>query len=85
MPLAEPEQDGGGTRVDERMTKDGFVRSTCAICFAGCGVLVHLRDGKVVEVKGNPHAPLSNGVLCPKGRASVEYLYHPDQIGRAHV
>jgi anaerobic selenocysteine-containing dehydrogenase len=62
------------------MTDDEVVRSTCAICFTGCGVLVHIRDGKVVKVEGNPDAPLSKGVLCPKGRASVEYLYHPDRL-----
>ena len=62
------------------MLKDGLVKSTCAICFAGCGVLAHLRDGKVVEVEGDPDAPLNKGLLCSKGYASVEYVYHPDRL-----
>lgn len=56
------------------------VRSTCGLCYSGCGVLVHLTDGKVTEVKGDPDSPVNRGVLCAKGLASVEYLYHPDRL-----
>ena len=62
------------------MPTDGVVRSACAICFSGCGVLVHIRDGRVTKVEGDPDAPLNKGALCPKGYASVEYLYHPDRL-----
>jgi anaerobic selenocysteine-containing dehydrogenase len=50
------------------------------MCHGICGVLVHLRDGKVVKVTGDPSCPTSNGYLCAKGRASVELLYHPDRL-----
>jgi anaerobic selenocysteine-containing dehydrogenase len=68
-----------GERKGEMVT-NGVVRSTCAICFSGCGVLVHVQDGRVTKVEGDPDAPLNKGVLCPKGYASVEYLYHPDRL-----
>lgn len=57
-----------------------MVRSTCNLCQIGCGVRVHLRDHAVVEVEGDPDNPLNKGVLCPKGLASLEYLYHPDRL-----
>jgi anaerobic selenocysteine-containing dehydrogenase len=57
-----------------------IVRSNCRMCHGGCGVLVHLRDGKVVKIVGDPDSPLSNGYTCSKGRATVEYLYHPDRL-----
>jgi anaerobic selenocysteine-containing dehydrogenase len=62
------------------MKKNGVVRTTCAICLADCGVLVHLRDGKIVKIEGDPDAPLNQGALCPKGLASLEFLNHPNRL-----
>jgi len=56
------------------------VKSTCRMCHGVCGVLVHIRDGRVVEITGDPDCPTSCGYICPKGRASVELLYHPDRL-----
>ena len=36
--------------------------------------------GRVIKVEGDPENPLNEGVLCSKGLASVEYLYHPDRL-----
>jgi len=56
------------------------VKSACALCLMGCGILVHLRHGKVEGVTGDPESPLNKGRLCPKGSASLERLYHPDRL-----
>ncbi len=56
------------------------VKSTCRMCHGVCGVLVHIEDGKVVEITGDPDCPTSRGFICSKGRASVELLYHPDRL-----
>lgn len=58
------------------------VRSTCGLCYSGCGVLVHLSGGKVTKVEGDPDSPVNRGTLCAKGLASLEYLYHPDRLKR---
>jgi len=55
-------------------------KSACRACHGGCGVLVHVEDGKVVKVKGDPESPLNKGKMCPKGAASIENLYHPDRL-----
>jgi anaerobic selenocysteine-containing dehydrogenase len=57
-----------------------IVRSTCGICQIGCGILAHVDGGRVVRVEGDPDSPLNKGTLCPKGLASLEYLYHPDRL-----
>lgn len=62
------------------MIQDGVVKSTCGICYMGCGILVHLEQGKVVKIEGDPHSPISKGTLCMKGAASLDYLYHPDRL-----
>jgi len=56
------------------------VRSTCGLCYSGCGVLVSLTSGKVTKVEGDPDSPVNKGTLCAKGLASLEYLYHPDRL-----
>ncbi|UCD59178.1 MAG: hypothetical protein JSV16_01720, partial [Candidatus Hydrogenedentota bacterium] len=50
------------------------------MCHGVCGVLVHVKNGKVVKVTGDPGSPLSKGFICSKGIASVDYLYHPDRL-----
>ncbi len=59
---------------------DRVVRSACRMCHGVCQVLVHLEDGRVVEVTGDPDSPTSRGYICPKGKASPELLYHPDRV-----
>ncbi len=59
---------------------DKIIKSACRMCHGICGVLVHIRDGRVVKVTGDPDCPTSNGYICAKGRASVELLYHPDRL-----
>lgn len=58
------------------------IRSTCGFCHIGCGILVHMEGGRVSKVEGDKAHPLNRGLLCPKGHASVEYLYHPNRVLR---
>ena len=45
----------------------------------GCGQLLHVRDGKLINVEGNPDSPISRGNLCPKGAASYQLTVNPDR------
>ena len=62
------------------MSEEKIVKSTCELCNAGCGVLVHIKDGKPVKVDGDPDNPVSKGAICIKGKASIEILNHPDRL-----
>jgi anaerobic selenocysteine-containing dehydrogenase len=46
----------------------------------GCGLLVHVEDGKIVRIQGDPDSPLNRGTVCAKGIAQVERLGHPDRL-----
>lgn len=52
----------------------------CALCYHSCGMEVTVENGKAVEVAGQKDHPLNKGYLCPKGRAAIEHLYHPDRL-----
>ena len=55
-------------------------RSICRICHGGCGVLVFVKDGKVVRVKGDPASPMNKGWMCVKGVMTPEIANHPDRL-----
>ena len=62
------------------MTDDRIVRSACQACHCECGVFVHVKDGKVVKIEGDPEHPMNEGAMCVKGLAYTQLLYHPDRL-----
>ena len=59
---------------------DKVVATFCELCFWKCGVLAHVKDGRVTKLEGNPKHPLSRGKLCPRGTGGVGLLYDPDRL-----
>ena len=51
---------------------DSVVKSVCPYCAVGCGQNVYVKDGKVIQIEGDPDSPVSRGRLCPKGSASLQ-------------
>ena len=64
------------------MSSENIVRTSCETfgCWNECGVLVHVREGKVTEIEGDPNHPYSRGFICPKSKNFAEVLYHPDRV-----
>jgi formate dehydrogenase major subunit len=58
-------------------TADRVVQSVCPYCAVGCGQRVFVKDGKVVQIEGDPDSPISRGRLCPKGSASEQLVNSP--------
>ncbi|MCX7885959.1 MAG: 2Fe-2S iron-sulfur cluster-binding protein [Verrucomicrobiae bacterium] len=44
------------------------VYTTCTECPVGCGLMVHTKEGRIVNVWGDPQSPVNTGHLCVKGR-----------------
>lgn len=57
-----------------------IIRTACGMCSGACGLRVHVAGGRALRVEGDPESPVNRGAICPKGRAAVEYLYHPDRL-----
>lgn len=55
-------------------TADRVVRSVCPYCAVGCGQLVYVRDGRIIDIEGDPDSPISRGRLCPKGAATYQLV-----------
>lgn len=56
------------------------IRTVCRSCHGGCGVIVHVKNDKVIKVEGDPESPISHGTMCSKGLAITQLVYHPDRI-----
>jgi formate dehydrogenase major subunit len=56
------------------------VPSVCPYCAVGCGQLVSVRNGKILNIEGNPESPINQGTLCPKGAASYQLAVNPHRI-----
>lgn len=41
----------------------------CPYCGVGCGLIVSARDGKIINIEGDPDNPINQGTLCAKGSA----------------
>ena len=55
------------------------VRGYCALCTAHCATIATVRDGKVVRLDADADHP-NGGVLCIKGKAAPELVYHQDRL-----
>ena len=56
------------------------VHSVCPYCAVGCGLNVYVKDGKVLDIEGNPDSPINHGKLCPKGAATFQYTVNSSRL-----
>src|SRR5512145_1579122 len=56
--------------------------TTCYMCACRCGIRVHLQDGKVRYIEGNPEHPLNKGVICAKGASGIMKQLSPARLTR---
>ncbi|MGE0797990.1 MAG: molybdopterin-dependent oxidoreductase [Lautropia sp.] len=62
-------------------TDDTEIRkTTCYMCACRCGIRVHLRDGEVRYIDGNPDHPLNRGVICAKGSSGIMKQISPARL-----
>ena len=54
----------------------------CPYCGVGCGLIVSARDGKVINIEGDPDHPINRGALCAKGTALYQVAVNPRRLGK---
>lgn len=59
------------------------VPSVCPYCAVGCGTVVRVKNGDLVDIEGNPASPINQGTLCPKGAGIFQYTVNPERITHA--
>ncbi|MDB5999152.1 MAG: putative molybdopterin oxidoreductase, partial [Rhizobacter sp.] len=54
--------------------------TTCYMCACRCGIRVHLRDGEIRYIDGNPNHPINQGVICAKGSSGIMKQVSPARL-----
>jgi anaerobic selenocysteine-containing dehydrogenase len=87
-----PDSLASARALPRRMTGNGEVvatqtpvgdtvkTTTCYMCACRCGIRVHLKDGRIRYIEGNPDHPVNKGVLCGKGSAGIMTQYSPAKL-----
>lgn len=50
------------------------IPTICPFCAVGCGMIVTVVGGKVVNIEGDPTHPINEGSLCSKGNAYLQLI-----------
>ncbi len=66
--------------ISPRIEGAAVTVSVCPYCAVGCSQLVYAKQGRVIDIEGNPASPINAGTLCPKGAATRGLLQSPLRI-----
>lgn len=75
-----------GQKVKSKSPDTEIIRTTVWSagpgCHGTCGVLAHIKKGKLAKIEGDPDHPWNQGRLCARCLAMTQYVYHPDRLTR---
>ena len=64
-----------------RGSEDQWIPSFCMMCMqADDGTLVHVEDGVITNIVGNPDCPTNRGKICIRSISSIMGLYNPYRV-----
>ena len=70
---------GRALAADDGNTPEKWVKGVCRYCGTGCGVLIGVRNGKAVAIKGDPNNH-NAGLLCLKGSLLIPVLNSAERV-----
>ena len=56
------------------------IPSICHFCSGGCGMLLYVKEGKLIHLEGDPDHPTNEGTLCPKAASLLSVANSPDRV-----
>lgn len=56
------------------------VRTVCSYCGTGCGIELHVANGRVIGITPDWTSPVNQGSLCVKGQFGVGYIHSPERL-----
>lgn len=66
-------------KIPASLQPDQTTTMVCGFCSTGCGLNVHLRDGKAINLSAAADYPVNLGMACPKGWEALTPLAAPDR------
>lgn len=79
-PTQAPEFDF--TQQSGALQPDRIVDSACQFCNSLCRLKVHIKDGRIIDVVGEPDDPVQAGGFCVKGPMMTQLVYNRFRLTR---
>ena len=76
IPIHAVSQDAAGS-ASPQLT---WSKAPCRFCGTGCGVMVAVKDNRVVATQGDPQAEVNRGLNCVKGYFLSKIMYGADRL-----
>ncbi|MDZ7639435.1 MAG: molybdopterin-dependent oxidoreductase [Bryobacterales bacterium] len=73
------------SKIDVPLDSLTWKKAPCRFCGTGCGLLIGLKEGRALAVKGDPASAVNQGLACVKGYHSIMALYGSDRLKYAQV
>jgi anaerobic selenocysteine-containing dehydrogenase len=70
------------TRQSAALEPDKIVDSACQFCNSLCRLKVHLKGGRIIDVRGEADDPVQAGGLCVKGPMMTQLVYNRHRLPR---
>ncbi len=71
-----------GCKSNSKLKGTKETTTICPYCSVGCGLIVSTRDGKIINIEGNPDHPINQGSLCSKGAALYQMEVNKRRLDR---
>lgn len=62
------------------LSEKQVVKTTCAYCGTGCGLILEIEDNKITRVRGDREAPVNKGQTCVKGALGYHYMHADNRL-----
>src|SRR5262245_55201376 len=79
-PTRKPSSPIDFTRNSPALEPDRVVASACQFCNSLCGLKVHLKAGRVIDIQGRTDDPVQAGGLCVKGPMMAQLVYNRHRL-----
>ena len=56
------------------------VKTVCPYCGVGCGMILSVRENRIVGVTGDRESVVNRGSLCVKGQFGCDFVNHPARL-----
>ena len=57
--------------VKQKLAGSTEFTTACNFCSCGCGMVGHVKDGKLINLEGDPEHVINEGALCSKGAGII--------------
>ena len=72
--------DAAAKERENRIKGAKATTTICPYCAVGCGMIAYTKNGKVVNIEGDPEHPVNRGTLCSKGASLYQIANNPTRV-----